>query len=85
MKRDSDTVSLVCEGACNPDVTLLDSVVRDARFAQDGSNREGHEPLNDERLVARLRRLVYTSHVGVGGHVYRCETCGHNRRFGRAW
>lgn len=61
---------LICEGRCNPSLHRIDEAIR-----------QGGRSLTDSIFVAQ-RALHYTLHIPVGEVSYRCDDCGHVRRFG---
>ena len=63
------TVSIVCEGACNPH--LADYTDQSRRFSSSGRVA----PVPDVTL------LTHTPHVQVAGEYYRCTVCGTRRKF----
>ncbi len=72
---------LVCEGACNPNLQLVEAAV--AAF-RDTERPHGWsiEPIPDY-LAADLRSAsTHTPHViDSDGHIARCVTCGHPRAY----
>lgn len=81
---------LVCEGACNPRLKLVDAAfasVGRTEIAKVGTlvKTVSNAP---ESLVASARAMTHTAHARTGvdtdGHdLYACLVCGAARRFGR--
>lgn len=75
------TVTIVCEGSCNPYLADYDAISH--RQAQFGDVKR--------YLVERTRQLIHTPHVMVQDNYYdvkmgwvrkfKCTVCGHTRRF----
>jgi uncharacterized Zn finger protein len=64
--------TLICEGACNPGLKALDKLI--VRVGREAA-------LSDCADFARRAR--YTQHVAtVSDVMWRCNDCGHVRRFG---
>jgi len=70
------TASLVCEGACNPDLRPLDSRLKAAApgRACDRASPRCSTPLQPQEIAA-LHALVYTRHLWVRGDIWACGTC----------
>lgn len=71
---------LICEGACNPNISIIDKFAQQYmsdRYAISGRQRE-------EDLVKLQRRLQYTTHI-VDDRDPRfvvCTSCSSKRKFG---
>lgn len=76
-----DTVQIICEGGCNPDVREYDELVIQVNSGQERLRRF---------TMLRCRGLHHTPHTLVRTYfelgkgmvnVYVCELCGHRRKF----
>lgn len=83
------TVDLVCEGVCSPNLKAIDGYVRTWRDTRMG--RMVYRVVSDENvmpaipptLAANLREVsTRTPHVMVGHDTARCSACGHVRVYG---
>jgi hypothetical protein len=81
--------SLVCEGACNPDVNELSGLVIKAGRTENSKVGKTVRMVSvlPESTLKRLRELVHTPHEASysepgDGDMYACVKCGHRRRFG---
>lgn len=83
--------TLICEGPCNPTITVVDRLLQDADILHGTAKKWGHgeEYLDSKRqrllppdLQDFTRRLVYTPHVMSRQNHARCMTCGTERRYG---
>ena len=74
------TATLICEGKCNPDRLDLERIVNADRQGDD----KGRMMAGPKVLL--LRRLIHTPHTWrtytARGHRYRCDICGHERKYG---
>jgi len=70
--------SLVCEGPCNPEIGMLDALVK----VQRDQEKRALPELSSQTLV-RLRALKHTPHVALTTYenVCACTICGTTRRF----
>lgn len=73
----TDTVQLICEGPCNPNLADID------RELMKSENRKKDEsPVGTQWLWSLQRTLIYTEHVMVQETVARCTVCYRTRRYG---
>jgi hypothetical protein len=71
---------LVCEGACSPNLPLVE---RDVATYRKRYLRDGTVYPIEDGLALRLRAASkHTPHAYVRPEHYRCEVCGHLRRWG---
>ncbi len=71
----SETLQLICEGTCNPNLKDIDSQI--------GKHKKYDEnPVGGPWLWAQQRTLRYTEHVMIQDHVARCLTCWRTRVYG---
>lgn len=70
---------LICEGACNPGLKLLDAQVA-AAYNPKG---EVKKAMDVEPLLQQLRQLQHTPHERLPGskHLYICAICHSTRRY----
>lgn len=68
-------LQLICEGRCNPNLDVVDDMVREFQK----SNRS---PMILSRLVSLQRRLRHLPHTWRGGVAASCDECGKMRKFG---
>lgn len=75
-----ETRELICEGRCNPGIGSLDLDIYEYRRHEvvDGG---GRQPIADEGILARLRRLRLTVHYWVAPNRWRCISCESERVF----
>ncbi len=74
---------LICEGACNPRLPVIDALLR----TQSIYGKVDNSPVADTALVMAQRSLRYTQHRSVTETVYAdtlfaCSLCGRRRQFG---
>ena len=69
------SVSLICEGACNPMLDHLDKMLAESRpnFAGVTSTAQ---------YLRAVRNMRYTSHAPIGDEHARCLTCRTKRQWG---
>jgi hypothetical protein len=78
---ETDLVSLVCEGACNPHLMGCDRDIKGLMRTTLDNEHGVIRPLDDIDLLRRLRLLVHTPHEGSGSR-WRCTVCARARRWG---
>ncbi len=71
---------LICEGACNPRLPVIDALLR----TQSIYGKVDNSPVADTALVMAQRSLRYTRHypVDADATAYFCFVCGRRRQFG---
>lgn len=70
------TLSLICEGHCNPLLSAVDAELRQHPKWSD-------MPVGNEGLWSLQRRLLHTPHVRWTRRMHvQCEVCGSIRQFG---
>ena len=74
------SVSLVCEGACNPQIVEVDAAVRDA--SRWGRAAEGVMLPIDAPIASALRTLRHTVHMRRESGRWECLECGYSRAYG---
>jgi hypothetical protein len=75
------SVTLVCEGICNPDLATVDAWMARERVKMEDC-RDGKTIGLSGPVTTALRRLVHTPHRRVGPGEYACCACGARRRYG---
>jgi hypothetical protein len=71
-------VQLICEGRCNPNKGMADSLAD--KFAECRTRKVAFNLMED--MIRVQRSLHYTEHI-ENGIDYVCLDCSHMRRFGR--
>jgi hypothetical protein len=81
------SASIVCEGACNPEIVRIDAAIGAVRSVEDGKARGlAGRTMSAARGVSpgtiqAMRRLRHTVHVETGAG-WLCLACGHVRQYG---